>query len=57
MSSKQTITELGFDLTWPLISQPKARNARRASSVTGKQSTERLTGGFDLRWPVISRPE
>jgi hypothetical protein len=56
MSNKQMSTELGFDLTHPLISQPGPK-LHKAGHTVGAVHTQEITGGFDLRWPLLSRPE
>jgi hypothetical protein len=55
--SKETIVDMGYDLSWPLISQPGPVSEHKSSSTFSEHQTQEVTGGFDLRWPLVSQPE
>jgi hypothetical protein len=56
-SNEQMITDLGFDLTCPRMSQPGPVSVHKANSMVGELQTVEINGGFDLRWPLLSQPE
>ena len=50
------IGDCGYDLSYPLISQPEQHSQHKMNNVFEKK-TEQMTFGYDLSWPRISRPE